>query len=89
MAKETIGANLRKHRCFVFGITWLAHEASRHVQYNLMNLLGRSQIDYLTIASAGSVKDRLTVVPRTVEQEDTLLNIIDYRDRDYYAQKHC
>lgn len=37
-----------ERRCFVFGILPLAHEASKYAQYNLMNLLGRPQIDYFT-----------------------------------------
>lgn len=48
LAKETELVLTWEHRCFVFGIPRLAHEASRHAQYNLMNLLGRPQIDYLT-----------------------------------------
>lgn len=75
-----------KHRCFVFGMLCLTHEAGRHIRYNLMNLLGRSQIDnFRSIQSRKCQRQtnycnallRKTIQPQillTVEQTNSLMN---------------
>lgn len=48
LATETESVLTWGHRWFMFGKPCLAHEGSRHIQNDLMNLLGRSQTDHFT-----------------------------------------